>query len=107
MTKIKMCKVQLSLLWPHWYQYELKCLLYNITALIGYKNMQKRNEYFHLEKIHPVACSYRKWQVKNTGQENCEKNSEAQFNENGNTFLLSDPHSFSIANSLLYSQQTF
>lgn len=57
--------------------------------------------------MHAVSCYYRKRQVKTFGQEKCAKNSETQFNENYNTFILSEPHSFSIANSLLYSQETF
>lgn len=57
--------------------------------------------------MHPVTSCYDKQQVNTFGQEKCEKNPETQFNENYNTFLWSEPHNFCIANSLLYSPETF
>lgn len=66
----------------------------------------KRNSYLYFEKMNPVTCCYYK-QMKTFGQEECEKNSETRFNGKYNTFLLSKSHSFSVANSLLYSAETF
>lgn len=67
-----------------------------------------QNETQCSERMHPVTCYSSKQQVKKTfDQEKYGKNSETHVNENYITFLLSEPHSCRIANSLLYSLEVF
>lgn len=69
-------------------------------------NMAKETHLCVLWKYIPsLAAPNDRWNVVRgtLGQGKCAKISETQFNENHNAFLLSGAHSFSTANSLLYS----